>query len=195
VNEEIFWQIIDTACRSNPRLVDEWNQLLIDELVRRPAAEIIEWNHIFDRMVAAAYTSDLIGACVEINWGAGDDGFYYFRCWLVGMGKKIYSAAIVNADSLTDVVRQWNIRGIVDGEADIYIAAHKAWMQVTGNPYNADYPARNEYAELIGEFWNPEDPELMRQHLPRLFELYNPHAPRQLSIFDMLLPHSTTCEE
>ena len=189
MKEDIFWQIIETACRSDPRLVDEWNQLLIDELVRLPAIEIIEWNHIFDRLVAAAYTIDLIAACLEINGGAGDDGFYYFRGWLVGMGSTIYSAAIVNADSLADVASQWHIGwqigGTADAEAAIYVAAHKAWMQVTANPYEADYPARNEYAELIGEDWDIEDPELIRQHLPRLFELYNPNSPRQLSIFDI----------
>jgi Protein of unknown function (DUF4240) len=183
MNQDIFWQIIETACRSDPHSVEEWNQRLVDELTKLLAAEIIEWNHIFDRMVAAAYTSDLIGVCVEINGGAGDDGFYYFRCWLVGMGKKIYSLAIVSPDSLADVVSpEWC--QIADAESGIYWVAHEAWMQVTGNPDDAHYPARNEYAELIGEFWDPEDPELMRQHLPRLFELYNPNSPRQLSIFD-----------
>jgi hypothetical protein len=150
MNQDIFWQIIETACRSDRHLMDEWHQLLIDELILLSAADIIESNHIFDRMVAAAYTMDLIAACNEINGGAGADGFYYFRCWLVGMGKEVYSRAVVTADSLADVVSpEWCQIG--DAESEIYWVAHAAWMQVTGNSDEVAYPARNERAKLIGK--------------------------------------------
>lgn len=89
--------------------------------------EIIEWNHIFDRLAARAHTVDLWGAAYLINGGASDDGFYYFRCWLIGMGREVYEAAVANPDSLADAAAEG-----IDAEAEIYSAAHQAWMVVTG---------------------------------------------------------------
>lgn len=168
-----FWKIIDTACRSDPSSAEEWDQRLIQELVQLPADEIIAWNHIFDHLAAHAYRTDLWAAAYFINGGASDDGFYYFRCWLIGMGKAIYEDAILNPDSLAHVATpRWLAQGI-DAEAEIYAAAHKAWMQVTGQPDTADYPARNQSAELIGKEWDFDDAEQMRQYLPKLSALYD----------------------
>jgi hypothetical protein len=130
-------------------------------------AKIIEWNHIFDRLAARACTVDLWGAAYLINGGASDDGFYYFRCWLIGMGREVYEAAVANPDSLAAVV----VPGI-DAEAEIYGAAHSAWMAVTGNPDTVPYPARKEQAELHGEDWNFNDDEEVRRRLPRLAAVY-----------------------
>ena len=168
MDEDRFWQIIDSACRSDPRSAEQWDGRLTEALAQLPADEIIEWNHIFDRLAARAYRTDLWAAAYLIHGGASDDGFYYFRCWLIGMGKEVYDAAIKDPDSLADVVTsEWSAQGI-DAEAEIYGAAHQAWLQVTAHPDTADYPARNESAELVGEGWDFEDGELMRRHLPRL---------------------------
>lgn len=102
-----FWQII-AASRPNreahpetcyPRLVE-----LLQEL---PADEIVEWNHIFDRLAREAYSADQTAACILINTGAGDDGFYYYRCWLIGMGREVYENALANPDSLAEVVAKY----------------------------------------------------------------------------------------
>lgn len=172
MNEDQFWKIISRACQSDPRFAEEWDQRLVDELVKLPPDAIIQWNQLFDALAARAYRADLWAAAYIINGGASDDGFYYFRCWLIGMGEDVYSAAIASADNLADVASPaWFAAGI-NAEAEIYAAAHRAWMQVTGNPDTAEYPARNESAELVGEFWDFDDAELMHQHLPRLAELY-----------------------
>jgi hypothetical protein len=129
--------------------------------------EIIEWNHIFDRLAAQAYTVDLWGAAYLINGGASDDGFYYFRCWLIGMGCDVYTAAITGTDSLADAVALG-----IDAQAEIYAAAHGAWMTVTGRPDTDAYPARNERADLCGEDWDFDDKQEVRRRLPRLAAMY-----------------------
>ena len=166
-----FWQVIETACRSDPSSA-EWDQRLTETLIRLPADEIIEWNHIFDRLAKSAYTTDLWAAAYLINGGASDDGFYYFRCWLIGMGRDIYGKAMADPDTLADVVSPtWDAEGI-DAEAEIYAAAHRAWMQVTGQPDTAPYPARSETTALVGQDWDFDDAELMRRKLPRLSAMY-----------------------
>jgi hypothetical protein len=167
VDEARFWDIVARACPSDPRRADEWDERLQAELKKLESAEIIEWNHIFDRLAARAYTVDLWGAAYLINGGASHDGFYYFRCWLIGMGRRVYEAAVANPDSLDDVV----VQGI-DAEAEIYAAAHQAWMAVTGRRDTDPYPARKESAELRGEDWDFDDDAEVRRRLPRLAAMY-----------------------
>lgn len=172
MTEDRFWQIVHDACRSDPHTAEEWDERLIDALRQLPASEIIKWNHLFDRFAARAYCIDLWAAAYLINGGASDDGFYYFRCWLIGMGQRIYEAAIRDPDTLADVATpDWYKQGI-DAEAEIYAAAHRAWMHVTSEPDTADYPARNESAQLVGEDWNFDDREEMKRRLPRLASVY-----------------------
>jgi hypothetical protein len=167
MNQEQFWSIVAKACRSDPRHAEEWDQRLQAELEKLAPAEIIEWNHLFDRLAARAYTVDLWGAAYLINGGASDDGFYYFRCWLIGMGRQVYEAAVADPDSLAEAV----IPGI-DAEAEIYGAAHSAWMAVTGKSDTDFYPARNESAELRSEEWDFDDDSEVRRRLPRLAAIY-----------------------
>lgn len=162
-----FWDLIARSCGSDPRGVEEWDEDLQGALTRLQPEEIVEWNHIFDRQAARAYSIDLWGAAYLINGGASDDGFYYFRCWLIGMGRGVFEAALADPDSLADVV----VAG-VDAEAEIYAAAHEAWMAVTGRPDTDPYPARNEEAELRGEDWDFDDHGEVRKRLPRLAALY-----------------------
>ncbi|MGH7138792.1 MAG: DUF4240 domain-containing protein [Pirellulales bacterium] len=162
-----FWSIVDRACRPILYGGDQWDERLVAELSKLEPEEIIAWNHIFDELAARAYTADLWGAAYVINGGASDDGFYYFRCWLIGMGKDVYESALANPDSLSDVVDPK-----VDAEAEIYAAAHQAWLAVTGKSYDDPYPARNEEAQLQGEPWDYEDDDEVRRRSPRLAAMY-----------------------
>jgi hypothetical protein len=167
MDQDQFWDIISKACGADLHKAEEWDENLQAALMHFEPAEIIEWNHIFDRLAAQVYTVDLWGAAYTINGGASDDGFYCFRCWLIGMGRDIYETAIANPDSLADVVDPQ-----IDAEAEIYAAAHQAWMAVTGKPDTAPYPARKERAELQGEDWNFDDDKEVRRRLPRLAAIY-----------------------
>lgn len=171
MTEDQFWQIVERACQSDSRSSDRWHDKLVSELSQLPADEIVEWNHIFDRFVANASTINLMAACYVMNTGAGDDGFYYFRCWLIGMGKDVYAKALEDPDSLANVALPYSSG--VDAEAEIYGAAHTAWMEVSGQPDTAPYPARSETADLVGDGWDFDNDELMRQHLPKLSAFYD----------------------
>lgn len=167
MDQNQFWDIITKACRADLHNVEKWDEELEAALSRLEPTEIIEWNHLFDRFAARACTVDLWGAAYTINGGASDDGFYYFRCWLIGMGRDVYETAIANPDSLADVVDPQ-----IDTEAEIYAAAHQAWMAVTGMPDTASYPARKEHAELQGEDWAFDDDAEVHRRLPRLAAIY-----------------------
>ncbi len=167
MDNEAFWQIIARSRPAADSHPEDCEPQLIACLKALEADEIVAWNHLFDQLAKDAYTCDQIAACNLINGGAGDDGFYYYRCWLIGMGQRVYENAMANPDSLADVV------GVNDeAEAEIYAAAHRAWMAVTGNPDTAPYPARNETTDLKGEDWDIDDDAEVARRLPRLFAMF-----------------------
>src|SRR5262249_31921448 len=49
---------------------------------------------------------DLCGAAYVINCTCTDDGFEYFRRWLVSRGRDVYASALADPDSLA----RWNVR-------------------------------------------------------------------------------------
>ncbi len=167
MTEANFWAIIDRACESDAESADEWDQRLQAELELLPADDIVAWNHRFDHFAAQAYTTDLWGAAYLINGGASDDGFYYFRCWLIGMGRAVYESALRNPDTLADVVKPE-----IMAEAEIYAAAHQAWMKVTRRSPDDDYPARDESAAMVGDEWNFDELDEVRRRFPRLAASY-----------------------
>jgi hypothetical protein len=172
VDDKRFWDIIACACRPDEG-ADEWGEGLVRELVKLEPAEIVAFDRLFDDKTDALYTVDHWGAAYLINGGASDDGFYYFRCWLVGMGRKAYEAALANPDSLADVVVPGE-----EYEAEIYSAGHWAWLHL-GLEEAAFYAASEKLGKrkrprLKGRRWNYGDDRQVRKRLPRLAAMYLP---------------------
>lgn len=76
-----------------------------------------------------------------------------------------------NPDELANVALPFSSG--IDAEAEIYSAAHVAWMNSTGQPDTAPYPARNETTDITGDDWDFDNEELMRQNLPKLTAFYD----------------------
>src|SRR5262245_11456348 len=102
-DDKRFWDVIAVACKhSVSDFTDQWTRALVKQLATLPPEEIVRFDGWFDDRTEALYTQDHWGAAYLINGGASDDGFYYWRCWLVGMGKSIYEEALADPDSLAD---------------------------------------------------------------------------------------------
>ena len=175
MDDKRFWDIIAVACKiegDDPDFEVEWYDALVEQLVTLPHEDIVRFDRWFDDRTDALYTRDHWGAAYLINGGASDDGFYYFRCWLVGMGKRVYEAALKDPDTLADVVNS-----SIDYEAEIYSVARAAWerLGLDEDDFDRAYKklGRRKKAKLKGEDWAFNDDEEMRRRLPRLFELYD----------------------
>ena len=168
MNTDRFWQIVETATGHDPETAEDWDRQLTGQLVELPAEEILQWDRLFSDLTSRAYRNDLWAAAYLINGGASDDGFFYFRCWLIGMGRDVCMNALENPDSLADVVQSnWQSDGI-DAEAETYAAAYQAWRSVTAASDDDPYPIQREKAELRGVDLDFDDDEAMRRLLPRL---------------------------
>src|SRR5690606_17926544 len=125
-----FWNLIAETRRDDPY---EHGEALTRRLTAMPEKEILSFGRHFEELVGAAYSWKLWGAAHLINGGCSDDGFEYFRHWLLLQGQTVYEAALRDPDGLAALEVEEDT-----AEADINpAAAHEA---KTG---------RDDYYELL----------------------------------------------
>lgn len=162
MNEQDFWRIIEEL---KP---DVSRRRMVERLVDLSAKEIEEWDDHFGRLLEKAYTNDLMGACCLLMDGASDDTFYYFLNWLIAQGQSVYEAAIMNADSLAEVVSR-----STHASAVLRSAAIDAWLQVTGKSQSELFKGTPCRGYAIDEAWNQQDEGELARRLPQLYEKCN----------------------
>src|SRR5438552_328287 len=99
MTEDEFWDHIRASRRVDPEAHAE---RLTARLAKLPEEEILDFDHLWDVVLARAYRTDLWGAAYLVNGGCSDDLFEYFRRWLVLQGRTTYAAALADPDSLAD---------------------------------------------------------------------------------------------
>lgn len=118
-----FWRLMASS-RTRVRSVAGMPKLLTAKLAKRSRREIQDYARVFGELMAESYDWGLWGAAEIINSGATDDGFDYFRCWLIAMGEAVYTRALADPDSLADVVEP--ATGHYELEDMLYVAV-EAW--------------------------------------------------------------------
>jgi len=132
-----FWQIIERAAEADDD-PDAHVMALRTALSELTPEEIISFEVAFRRYLNQAYTWDLWGAAYVIHGGCSDDGFEYFRRWLVSRGREVYEAALADPDSLAQLDVQPGPWGVWEFEA-IYYVARKVFNEKGGEGDVRDY--------------------------------------------------------
>ncbi|AQR75928.1 DUF4240 domain-containing protein [Sphingomonas sp. LM7] len=101
MNDQRFWSIIE---RSSARDQAQQKANLRRSLAVLPVTDLIAWQAAYDAKRTAAYSWDLWGAAYVIHGGASDDGFDYFRSWLIARGRRVYESALADPDSLATAI-------------------------------------------------------------------------------------------
>jgi hypothetical protein len=129
--DERFWSLIGltTAHEKDPMRQIE---VLRSVLARLPLHEIEAFDAAFNRAMARSYSWDLWGAAFVVNGGASDDGFEYFRRWLISKGKGAFEQVLANPDSLVDLVDP-RTKAALEFEQFAYVAA-EVWSAKSGRP-------------------------------------------------------------
>jgi hypothetical protein len=178
MDEGGFWDLID-GCRAAAGAtgddVSSTYLTLVEKLSQRSIDDIHAFDVWWNKVIRDAYRWDIWGAAHLINNGASDDGFQYFREWLILRGQPTFRATIDNPDSLAEIVT-----GDQECEYECYPETY-AWEAATGSDDdNALDKSRNEAlrrlglsyptlpAEPSGENWDFEDEQATRERLPRL---------------------------
>jgi hypothetical protein len=151
VDRATFWRIVEaarTAVGNNDERVPEAVRSALSAL---PPSEIIGFEVVQDELMGESYRNDLWAAAYLINGGCSDDGFTYFRGWLIAQGQRVYERALTDPATLEDSL-------VMDGgwDADLeefLYAARQAYRDTTGS----DMPERPvpEW-ELTGPEWDED---------------------------------------
>jgi len=159
MTEEEFWKLIEKSGEQSGEC-EAQAAALAWLLSAQTAGAIQAFDDIFAAKRADAYRWDLWGAAYLINGGCSDDGFEYFRCWLIGQGREIFESALKNPDSLADV-----LSGDEDDLEceDLLYAADRAHEDLVGDPL----PPRTYSgpSEPHGSEWDEDD---LAEMFPRL---------------------------
>jgi hypothetical protein len=103
MTDERFWALIQptTAFENDP---DRQIAALHSALENLSTEEIEAFEEAFGRQLKRSYSWDLWGAAYVVHGGASDDGFEYFRRWLISKGRRIFERVVADPDSLADIV-------------------------------------------------------------------------------------------
>ena len=148
---ELFWNLIERAFEASKGNLSKQVELLTELLAQSSVDDIAAYKTIMDNLMDGAYDASLWDAAIIINCGCSDDGFDYFRAWLIAHGKGIYEKALVDPEVLVDLaeINEW-----ATDELFLYIAEY-AYEHKTGQELPA-HLYRRESPELRGTFWSEE---------------------------------------
>lgn len=162
MDDSRFWMLVDAA-RSRAGANEQARApALRAALAALPADEIQAFQRVYDRMIARANRWDLVGAAYLMNGGCSDDGFRYFRDWLISEGKATYEQALADPDSLAELPAQ----DFFELESFGY-AALDAYAEHTDKELERDFA--DELAVPEGHEWDTDELPAM---FPRLAAKY-----------------------
>jgi hypothetical protein len=162
MNIESFWKIIDSAKEMAEQDVDARIDTLRTLLSHLTPAELQSFQNHYDEQIRVSYRWGLWAAAYIINGGCSDDGFRYFRDWLISEGRSVFEAALKDPDSLADLPHV----DPAELEAFGYVALDLYEEKAAGE-LERDFST--EGAEPTGEPWEEDS---VGELLPRLDAKY-----------------------
>lgn len=172
MNADQFWNIIEASRRRFDPLHASGNMERQLEDLRRlllelPPKQIIGFRNLFREQMDAAFRWDLWGAAYIIAGGCSNDGFVYFRNWLISIGQRVLQQALADPESLADVADTPGVEDVFFEEF-AYVPA-EAYEKASGQelpPYTGDTPQLPK-----GEPWSSSGDDLKRR-FPKLWARY-----------------------
>ncbi|MFG2404043.1 DUF4240 domain-containing protein [Streptomyces brevispora] len=171
-----FWKLIDDARAlvTDPADVEDVADRISDLLSERPAHDIVVAQQLLWNLMAASYRAPLWAAAYTINGGCSDDGFDYFRGWLIGQGRDVFERVIGDPDTLAELPSVKEVAADYEElECERMLGVvWAAYRRVTGEQlprgsFTVDFPALDPAWDF--DF---DDEEEMARRLPKLDALY-----------------------
>lgn len=162
------WQLIDRAIGAAGRdaSTDAVADALATALAALPPDEIAAFDTEIRSLLAESYRWDLWGAAYVMCGGCSDDGFDYFRGWLVLQGRAVWEAALAEPDSLAAVT-------IADGDypehEELWYLAGRAYERAAGEELAT---ASTPFPDLGDDDWDFDDEDEMARRYPTLWARY-----------------------
>lgn len=176
MDEEQFWAIVQTAVDEAGDDEEAYLDVVKRELSKLSLKEMIGFRLRTDKLLYDSYTSEMWCAGYLMNGGCSDDGFEYFRLWVISRGRKVYEAAMANPDNLIDYIDDDAEMDFFEFELFWYVALEAFEEAVDAELY--DYIDDENFKTREGNYpnfefnWEEDEPESMQKLCPRLFEKF-----------------------
>lgn len=173
IDEDKFWAIIEKSLKETNNQEDQ-EIYLISALEKESPQEMLGFRLRTDKLMYDSYTSNLWCANYIISNGVADDGFDYFRCWLISRGKDAFYKVQENPEYLINLVE--NEPKTYDFEGFWYVAMN-AFKNMTNqelNPYldYENFKTNDENYPILEFNWNVDEPKTMEKIYPLLFQKF-----------------------
>ncbi len=158
---ERFWEIIERAGGAS---CEDRAAAVTARLVQLGREETVEFVRLFDRTLDELYTWDLWAVAYIVQGGCSDDGFEYFRAWVISQGRRAHAVAVSDPGVLSLAID-------ADSEAeereceDLLSAGRQAYEELTGE-YGPDRVAPVPDSPA-GEQWGDGD---LERRFPALWQ-------------------------
>ncbi len=163
MNRNAFWALIDQA-RSEADSVFDVAPALIGLLLDLEPDETVSFARHIKDLLAESYRWDLWAVAYIVNGGSADDGFEYFRGWLIAQGRERFQAALENPASIGDYAEP------DENECeDILYVAQEAYQSKTGEEFPYESVDSSPPSEPAGQRWDEEDLERLYPELCERF--------------------------
>ena len=134
-----FWDLINRSKEHGEEQV-EW---LTNELVKQKTEEIFNFEIEFKNKMDQSYTPSLWGAAFVIMGGCSDDGFDYFRGWLISRGEELFNKALKNPEYLAEYLTEDNL------QEDVFAPQLEEILSVASDAYTYQKTGEIEYDDEI----------------------------------------------
>lgn len=155
MEEGMFWAIVEKSKAAAGADMNRRPAALELILVSLSLDAIQAFQKQYEQQLLKANRWDLWGAAYVMNGGCSDDGFRYFRDWLISEGRQLFESALAAPDSLAALPRREYFELELFGSA-----ASKAFSKKGSGELDRDFKA--ELTQPQGKEWKESD-------LPRLF--------------------------
>jgi hypothetical protein len=154
MDDATFWKIIGAAKAAAGDNVNARPGALEVQLSSLDLAALEAFQRSYESLLIRANRWDLWGAAHLMNGGCSDDGFKYFRDWLISEGRDTYDKALADPASLVS----FPVREYFELESFGY-AASKAFARKGGGELDRDFNV--EVAVTVGKQWEESELPVM----------------------------------
>jgi hypothetical protein len=177
MDEREFWKLIDYSYNAAKGDKELQNQIIIKKLSQYAPEEITNFEIVLRKKLIEANDYKILAANKIVDNYVSDDGFLYFRFWLISLGQETFEKTLSNPDYLAGVVR----KGVVPDFEYLLYAPTQAYINRTGKQEEDDsFPRSVAFAQglnydfggpaITGKDW--KDYELPKLY-PKLWEKFN----------------------
>ncbi|BET65343.1 hypothetical protein ASA1KI_02610 [Opitutales bacterium ASA1] len=133
MSDHEFWTLLEQANRLGKGDCRRTARSLARSLSRLTEEELLGFELRFQSKMMESYRHDLWAVAYLANGGASEDGFTYFRAWLIAQGRERFEAALEHPPAAIEGLSKRSVEQVFECEELLYPAT-MIYRERTGRP-------------------------------------------------------------